>query len=66
MSNPGQFKRGQKAAQKGDEPRTAIIHMRVTRAEKAAFVRAANAVQGRTLTDWMIEAGREKIDKSNA
>lgn len=41
-SNPTQFPNGNTAAQKGDNPRTAAIHIRCEPSEKSALVKAAN------------------------
>jgi len=51
---------GNKFAQKGEQPKEAYIHMRVTPAFKSACVRAA---EGQKLTDWVTDKLKPHIDQ---
>lgn len=47
--------KGSKNAQKGDEPASSFLHVRVTPRDKAGWVRASQA-SGLKLAEWVIQA----------
>lgn len=60
MHNPnhrqnGDFRAGNRAAQRGPEPADHIVTLRVPRATKGRWVRESRRVQGRSLSRWIIE-----------
>lgn len=54
---------GNKRAQKGDEPATATVQMRVTPTRKAQYVEAADSA-GMKLSEWLINLADRELANS--
>lgn len=52
----GDFRVGNKARQKGDEPATHLLTVRATRETKGRWVLASRKVPGRGLSEWVTQA----------